>query len=109
MECNNYPKFNLRTKQAKRSICKERLVELDKSETSILTDNMCLLLGKTQGHKILFPVCVRTCVRVYVCVGVRGCVRVRMHACVKDGSLYVPTRHCENKSVRMEHVTHHCV
>lgn len=32
-------------------------------------------------------------------------------ACVRrrDKSQYVPTRRCKNKSVRMEHVTHHCV
>lgn len=34
-----------------------------------------------------------------------------LSACVRrrDKSQYVPTRRCKNKSVRMEHVTHHCV
>lgn len=39
--------------------------------------------------------------KVLLCAYV--CVRQR------DKSQYVPTKHQENKSVRMEHVTHHCV
>lgn len=50
---------------------------------------MCISCWNIDSKAVLHPMCL--CVRQI------------------DKSQYVPTRHSENKSVRMEHVTHHCV
>lgn len=71
-----------------RHIWEGHLGKTNTCKTRLYLLTMCIFYWR---HKESSALCVCTCVRQ------------------RDESQYVPTRHCENKSVRMKHVTHHSV